>query len=95
MDRGVRMVQELRQAAPGRSGIVREVGELLDIHPEALRHWVKRADGSSDSGLTAADTEVARVQRLEEEIADLRRTNGILKAAALLFAAELEPRRAG
>ncbi|MFE1734242.1 MULTISPECIES: transposase [Streptomyces] len=90
IERGVRMVRELRQDTPGRSGTVRQVGEVLHIHPEVLRHWVKKADAEADKhrGLTNAET--LHLRRLEQENQELRRMNGILKAAALLFAAELE-----
>ncbi|MFG2917016.1 hypothetical protein ACGF0D_29530, partial [Kitasatospora sp. NPDC048298] len=44
IERGVQMVVEQKRAEPGRSGIVRAVGELLGIHPEVLRHWVNKAD---------------------------------------------------
>jgi transposase len=66
IERAVRMVLDKQRETPGRQGILREVGDLLGIHPEALRHWVKNAE--------------------------LRRANGILKAAASSFAAELDPR---
>ena len=93
MERGVQMVLDLRRSSPSRSGIMREVGDLLGIHPEALRHWVKRAEGILASHATPEAGEAApdRVEQLEQEIAHLRRANDILKAAALLFAAELEP----
>ncbi|MGW5766555.1 transposase [Streptomyces tendae] len=92
IERGVRMVIEMRPDNPGRSGIVRQVGELLGIHPEVLRHWVNKADAESGQNFPAAASAAARVRQLEKENADLRRLNGILKAAAVLFAAELEPR---
>ncbi|WP_200307399.1 transposase [Streptomyces adelaidensis] len=90
IERGVRMVIEMRPDAPGRSSIVRQVGELLDIHPEVLRHWVNKADKEAGQNPNAVATVTARVRQLEKENADLRRLNGILKAAAVLFAAELE-----
>ncbi|MGC5002640.1 transposase [Streptomyces sp. DT203] len=91
IERGVRMVIEVRSGNPGRSGIVRQVGELLGIHPEVLRHWVNKADAEPGGGPHAAEGGIVRVRQLEKENADLRRINGILKAAAVLFAAELEP----
>ncbi|WP_443078420.1 transposase [Streptomyces sp. NBC_01723] len=91
IERAVRMVAEKRREAPGRPGIIREVGDLLGIHPEALRHWVKRHEVQADPQATVARDESERVRRLEKENAELRRANEILKAAAF-FAAELDPR---
>ncbi|WP_328560426.1 transposase [Streptomyces coelicoflavus] len=89
IERGVRMVRELRRDAPGRSGTVRQVGEVLHIHPEVLRHWVKKADAEADEHRDPTKAENLHLHRLEQENRELRRVNGILKAAALLFAAEL------
>ncbi|WP_420710810.1 transposase [Streptomyces sp. CCM_MD2014] len=93
IEKAVRMVIEMRTMNPGRSGIMRQVGELLDVHPEVLRHWVKKSDAESGRNAECAMSATARVRQLEKENADLRRLNRILKAAAVLFAAELEPRQ--
>jgi len=92
IERAVRMVAEKRRQTPGRPGIIREVGDLLGIHPEALRHWVKKADAAADPQAVAAKAESDRIRQLERENAELRRANSILKAAAAFFAAELDPR---
>ncbi|MGF2209505.1 MULTISPECIES: transposase [Streptomyces] len=94
IERGVRMVRELRRDAPGRSGTVRQVGEVLHIHPEVLRHWVKKADAETDKNRDLTKAETLHLHQLEQENQELRRVNGILKAAALLFATELEERKA-
>jgi transposase len=86
------MVAEKRRESPGRSGIIREVGDLLGIHPEALRHWVKKADAQADPKAVADVRESDRIRQLEKENAELRRANDILKATAAFFAAELDPR---
>ncbi|WP_414079784.1 transposase [Streptomyces sp. CL7] len=91
VERGVRMVIELRSPGHGRSSIVRQVGELLGIHPEVLRHWVKKADAEAGRSRQAVVSPSDRVRQLEKENADLRRINSILKAAVVLFAAEIEP----
>ncbi|MET7550311.1 transposase [Streptomyces sp. NPDC005479] len=92
IDRGVQLVFEIREESPKRSGVMREVGELLGIHPEALRHWVRKAEthGTHRTGVTNSDAELIR--RLEKENADLRRTNHVLKAAATMFASDLNTR---
>ncbi|MFE9883276.1 transposase [Streptomyces sp. NPDC005784] len=91
IERAVQMVIEMRSTSPGRSGIVRQVGELMGVHSEVLRHWVKKAD--AEAGRSAETATSVRVRQLEKENADLRRLNGILKAAAVLFAADLETRQ--
>lgn len=93
VEQAVRIVIQMRTMSPGRSGIVRQVGELLGVHPEVLRHWVKKADAESGRDAKCAASAAARVRQLEKENADLRRLNGILKAAAVLFAAELESKQ--
>jgi transposase len=87
------MVMELKQANPGRSGAVRRVGEMLGVHPEVLRHWVKKAEVAPTGQAGAAPTDAVDLHRLEQENAELRRVNSILRAAAVLFAAELESGR--
>ncbi|QUW83949.1 transposase [Streptomyces mirabilis] len=90
IERGVRMVRELRQDDPGRSGTVRRVGELLGVHPEVLRHWVRKADAAADGHPGSPHVDAVHLRRLEQENAELRRVNSILKAAAVFFATELE-----
>ncbi|MFD9778353.1 transposase [[Kitasatospora] papulosa] len=94
IERGVQMVFEMREDSPKRSGVMREVGERLGVHPEALRHWVRKAEaeGVRRAKNTGADADVIR--KLEKENAELRRTVAVLKAAAALFASELKPRGA-
>ncbi|MFE1091619.1 transposase [Streptomyces albidoflavus] len=89
IERGVRMVRELRQDNPGRSGTVRRVGEMLGVHPEVLRHWVRKADAAAGERPGSPTVDAVHLRRLEQENAELRRVNGILKAAAVLFATEL------
>ncbi|MFJ5220790.1 transposase [Streptomyces sp. NPDC088354] len=78
--RAVRMVAEKQRQSPGRSGILQEVGDLLGIHPEALRHWVKKAEAQADPQAAAAQQERERIRDLEKEVTELRRANEILKA---------------
>ncbi|WP_159048434.1 transposase [Streptomyces sp. MMG1522] len=92
IERGVQLVLEMREESPKRSGVMREVGELLGVHPEALRHWVRKAEsrGLHGAGVASADAELIR--KLEKENTELRRANSVLKAAAAMFASELNPR---
>ena len=69
----------------------RHVAGLLGIGSyDSIVKWVRQADidGGSRAGLTTEDKEELR--RLRRENAELRRANGILKAASAFFAAELD-----
>lgn len=101
MDSAVRMVLDIRRQDPRRAGVVGTVGGLMDTHPEVLRHWVKKAEAASSiAPATESTSEAAtpgdeRVITLERELADLRRINAVLRAAAVHFASELEQGKAG
>jgi transposase len=60
------------------------------VSSETLRRWVRRAevDGGQRPGLTSE--EAVEIKRLKREVAELRRANEILKAAAAFFGAELD-----
>ncbi|WP_097966736.1 transposase [Streptomyces sp. or20] len=92
IERGVQLVLEMREESPKRSGVMREVGELLGVHPEALRHWVRKAEVKGERRVGVASSDAELIRRLEKENAELRRANGVLKAAATMFASELNPR---
>ncbi|MET9325120.1 transposase [Streptomyces sp. NPDC003038] len=74
----------------GRAGAIKRIADRLDVHPEALRVWIKRAE--TDEGLVPGTTsaEAARIAELEREVKELRRANAILKSASVFFAAELD-----
>ncbi|MFK0190578.1 transposase [Kitasatospora sp. NPDC090308] len=90
IERGVQLVMDKKRDQPGRAGIVREVGDLLGIHPEVLRHWVNKAGQNPAPAAQEFVGESERVKALEAENANLRRINAILRSAAALFAAEIE-----
>lgn len=98
MDRAVHMVLDIRRQDPQRAGVIGAVGDLMGIHPEVLRHWVKKAEAqippsTATSTIAAMAEGVAgeeRMRTLEREVADLRRLNAVLRAAAVLFASELQ-----
>jgi transposase len=89
-ERATRLAVEARKDAVGRTGAIRRIADQLDVHPEALRTWVKQAetDDGSRPGTTSQDA--ARVAELEREVKELRRANAILKSASAFFAAELD-----
>jgi transposase len=55
---------------------------------ETLRNWVRQAE--RDRGLKAGPTteELAEIKKLRKEVADLQRSNEILKAATAFFVRE-------
>ena len=56
---------------------------------ETLRKWVRQAEVDGARPGTTTE-ESAELRRLKREVAERRRTNEILKAAAGFFAAELD-----
>jgi transposase len=74
-----------------KSECARHVAHLLGVGSgETVMNWVRQSevDSGQRQGTTTAETE--EVRRLKRENAELRRANGILKAASAFFAAELD-----
>ena len=87
----MRMVAEIRDEHESEWAAMTRVSELLGVGtPETVRKWVRQAqvDAGARAGTTTEDS--AEVKRLRREVAELRRANGILKAAAAFFGAELD-----
>jgi transposase len=87
----VRMVVEIRDEQGSEWAAMTRVSELLGVgSAETVRKWVRQAqvDDGARVGTTSEDS--AEVRRLKREVAELRRANGILKAAAAFFGAELD-----
>ncbi|WP_164493181.1 transposase, partial [Streptomyces sp. ADI96-02] len=86
-ERATRLAVEARRDPVGRAGAIKRIADQLDVRPEALRGWVKRAeiDEGVVPGTTSAET--ARIVELEREAKELRRANAILKSASAFFAA--------
>ena len=91
-ERAVRLVQEQRGEYPSEFEAIRSVAAKLGVgSPETVRKWVRRSeiDAGARPGMTTAEHE--QVKALKREVAELRRANEILKAAASsFFAAELD-----
>lgn len=90
-EQSVAMVQSTRADFATLGQCLRHVCELFGIgSPETLRTWVKQAeiDAGNRGGLTSDNLDELR--RLKRENAELKRTNGILKAASAFFAAEFD-----
>jgi transposase len=74
-----------------RSECARHIAELLGIGTEeTVMNWVRQSetDNGQREGFTTDEHEELR--KLRRENAELRRTNGILKAASAFFAAEFD-----
>ena len=90
-ERAVRMVAEVRSDHDSDWAAMGRVAELLGIGTaETVRKWCRQAqvDGGERPGVTSEES--AEVKRLKRENAELKRANGILKAASAFFAAELD-----
>jgi transposase len=90
-ERAVRMVAEFAPQYGSQWAAITAVAEKLGVGaPETVRTWVRRAeiDTGKRPGVTTAEAE--EVKRLKREVAELRRANEILKAAAIFFGAELD-----
>ena len=74
-ERAVRMVLEIRERDGKGHGEISRVARQLDVHSEALRSWLQRAeiDGGKRPGTTTDDKQ--RIAELEKENRELRRAN--------------------
>jgi transposase len=69
----------------------KHICDLLGIGTtETVLSWVRQSevDGGVRDGMTSEQIE--EVRRLKREVAELKRANGILRAASAFFAAELD-----
>jgi transposase len=90
-ERAVRMVLDHRADYDTEWEAIGSIAKKLGIgSAETLRKWVRQAeiDGGQRPGLSTDES--AEVKRLRREVAELKRANDILKAAASFFAAELD-----
>ncbi|MGR6584785.1 transposase (plasmid) [Rhodococcus qingshengii] len=74
--------------------MIRRLAEQLNVHPEALRNWIRQAQadhGERDHRPSPAMLKENR--RLARQNAELRRVNEVLRAASAYFAAEIDPTR--
>jgi transposase len=86
-ERATRMALDAIAAEGQRMAAIRRVAGQLDVHPEALRTWVKRAEIDSGTSPGRTSDDAARIAELEREVRELRRANEILKTASAFFAA--------
>ncbi len=88
--RAVRLVAEARTHYPSEWAAISSVAAKLGASPETVRKWVRQTevDGGGRPGLSTEES--TEIKRLRREVAELRRANEILKAAAAFFGAELD-----
>ncbi|MFC8717080.1 IS3 family transposase [Kitasatospora sp. NPDC057198] len=90
--RAVRMVAEVLGDYPNESAALRAVAEKLGIgSAETLRNWVRRDQVDSGQRPGTTTEESAQIKAMKKEIAELKRANEILKAAASFFTAGARP----
>ncbi len=90
-ERAVRMVAEIAGDHESEWAAMKEVARLLGIGTaETVRKWVRQAEVDAGQRPGATTDESAELKRLRRENAELKRANGILKAASTFFAAELD-----
>jgi transposase len=85
------MVAEVLGNYSNESAALRAVAEKLGIgSAETLRNWVRREQVDSGQRPGTTSEKSAQIKAMKKEIAELKRANEILKAAASFFAAELD-----
>ena len=82
----MRMVADIRADHESEWAAMTRVSELLGVgSAETVRKWVRQDQVDSGTRAGTGTEESAEVRRLKRENAELRRANGILKAAAAFF----------
>ncbi len=90
-ERAVRMVLESIDETGQDRGTISRIAKQLGIQMETLRRWVRDAQVEMGQRSGVSKVEKERIKKLEREVFELRRSNEILKTAAVFFARELDP----
>ncbi|MFB7293854.1 transposase [Actinacidiphila glaucinigra] len=89
--RAVRMVAEVWPDYDPEWAAMKAVAQRLGIDTtETLRKWVRQDEIDAGTRPGTTTEESAQVKAMKKEVAELKRANEILKAAASFFAAELD-----
>lgn len=88
--KAVRLVAEAGPNYPSEWAAISSVAAKLGASAETVRKWIRRAEIDAGRRPGASTEESAEIKGLRREVAELRRANEILKAAAAFFGAELD-----
>lgn len=69
---------------------IRQVAGKQQVAEETLRRWRRKAQIDAGERAGTTSDEHAEIRRLKKEVAELRRTNELLKSASAFFASELD-----
>ncbi|MCX2734482.1 transposase, partial [Saccharopolyspora sp. NFXS83] len=87
-----RAVRLYRESDP--KPVIRRLAEQLNVHPEALRNWIRQDEADAGERQDRPTTDMAEEnRRLRRENAELQRVNDVLRAASAYFAGEIDPTR--
>lgn len=87
----VMMVAEFVGQGSTEWAAMKKTADLLGVGAaETVRPWVRKAPGAAVSASDVSVDAAEEVRRLRKENAELKRANGILKAASAFFAAEID-----
>jgi transposase len=87
-----RAVRLYRESDP--KPVIRRLAEQLNVHPEALRNWIRQDEVDRGQRHDRPSTDLAEEnRRLRREVAELQRVNDVLRAASAYFASEIGPTR--
>ncbi len=87
-----RAVRLYRESDP--KPAIRRLAEQLNVHPEALRNWIRQDEADRDERHDRPTTDMTEEnRRLRRENAELKRVNDVLRAASAYFAGEIDPTR--
>jgi transposase len=88
----VRAVRLYRESEP--KPVIRRLAEQLNVHPEALRNWIRLDEADRGERRDRPTTDmIEENRRLKRENAELRRVNEVLRAASAYSAAEIDSTR--
>jgi transposase len=87
-----RAVRLYRESDP--KPVIRRLAEQLNVHPEALRNWIRQDEADRGQRYDRPSTDmIEENRRLRRENVELRRINDVLRAASAYFASEIDPTR--
>ena len=87
-----RAVRLYRESNP--KPVIAQPARQLNVHPEALRTWLRQDEADRGERLDRPTTEMMEEnRRLRAEVKQLRAVNDVLKAASAYFASEIDPTR--